>query len=326
MATDSTTQTFNSGTLPPTLPSLSYAELLSNLIQQWAAQTKVSPSLASGDPLLAEFQSIASQGVFIENVLALLSSLTRAQTSTGANLDTWMAQFGFPRLPATYANGPVTLSVLSAHNTDILIPLTTIEQTVGGAIQYQLIADTEQAAYVSGSQNYLLPAGETSISATAQALSPGSLYNVQANQLTQFLSPPPGIDQVTNPGPILNGEDAESDSSYLARFAAYIQSLSKATGPAITSAIDNLQQGITFKLYPNTNNAGQYQQGMFTVVVANSTSALITNISTMLESVAGLTIQYNVLPANVVSGSVSVSIAPTAGYALTDLELPVQRR
>lgn len=312
----------------PVLSTLNYNQVLSNLIGAWAAESGAVPQLLPGDPLLALFQAVSSQIVFLESVAQYVANLTRAQTSTGTDLDSWMAQFDFTRLPAVYAVGAVTLGVNSVHNTSTNVSLNTVVQTVGGAIQYQLIADTTQAAYDPTSQSYVLPANTSSITATAQALAAGSSSNVQAGQLTQFSSPPAGIDTVTNGLAIQNGLDAESDSAFLARFVVYIQNLSKATLGAVEEAITSVQADLDYVVLDNTNAANQFQPGMFTVVIddgsGNPPSTLINAVANAVTAVRGLSILSSVIGPQLVSGTVSLAVRLASGYTLAMVTAPVQ--
>lgn len=312
----------------PVLSTLNYNQVLSNLIGAWAAESGAVPQLLPGDPLLALFQAVSSQIVFLESVAQYVANLTRAQTSTGTDLDSWMAQFDFTRLPAVYAVGPVTLGVNSVHNTSTNVSLNTVVQTVGGAIQYQLIADTTQAAYDPTSQSYVLPANTSSITATAQALAAGSSSNVQAGQLTQFSSPPAGIDTVTNGLAIQNGLDAESDSAFLARFVVYIQNLSKATLGAVEEAITSVQADLDYVVLDNTNAANQFQPGMFTVVIddgsGNPPSTLINAVANAVAAVRGLSILSSVIGPQLVSGTVSLAVRLASGYTLAMVTASVQ--
>ncbi|MCE5387795.1 MAG: baseplate J/gp47 family protein [Acidithiobacillus sp.] len=306
------------------MPTLSFSEFVSNLIALWAANTGTQPQLDPGDPLLAIFQSFSSQAVFLENIAVQLAALTRAQTSTGANLDTWMAQFNFTRLPAVAATGPVVLSVNSPHASDVNIPLTTIIQTVGGAIQYQLVADNTQPAYVSGTQTYVLPAGATSITATAQATVAGSAYNVQANQLIQFAVQPPGIDNVTNPNAILNGVNAETDNAFRARFILYLQGLRQATLPAVEAAVESVQSDLQYVIVPNQQLNGQTQYGYFYVTIWPYTSELQAAVYAAVSQVIALGVQFNVYSSEEITVNISVTIETAAGYTPSVVASAVQ--
>lgn len=315
--------------LPPALPSLSYNQLVQNIINAYAGAVGVSPQLNPGDPLLSFIQGISSQLVYLESVVSQLAAVTRAQTSVGGDLDTWMAQFNFTRLPATFASsGSFSLSVLSVHSTSVSVPVGTVIQTTGGAIQYQLIADTTQSAYNASLNAYVLPAGATSITVTAQALIAGSGGNAQIGQVNAFASQPAGIDNVTNTAAVVNGLDAETDTAFRARFLTYLQSLQRATATAVGNAIMSVQSGLTYTIMDNTNNALQYQEGEFLVVVNDGSghpaSTLLNSVSAAIAAVAPITVQWNVIGPTAVAGTVNLAISLAAGYTISMVQAFVQ--
>ena len=312
----------------PVLPSKTFQQFVSDMIASWASSTGVAPQLMDGDPLLAFFQAVGSQDIFIESVILALIALTRAQTSTGGDLDTWMAQFNFTRLPADFAEGPLTVGVLSAHASATPLPVGTIIQTPGGAISYQVIADTTQAAYSASAGAYILAAGATSMTVSAQASVAGAGSNVQANQLTTFKNPVAGIDTVTNAAAITNGINAETDTAFRARFLLYLSSLARATLSAIESAIESVQQGLDYLVLDNTNVNGVFTPGQFTVVLDNGTgsppSSLLDAVSAAVGAVAGFTIQYNVIAPVLDTVTIVLNVEVAAGATSGTVTAAVQ--
>lgn len=63
----------------------------------------------------------------------------------------------------------------------------------------------------------------------AVAEQPGAAGNVVANTVVSFVSKPAGVDEVTNPGAMVLGTDAESDDALRGRAREYIASLARAT-------------------------------------------------------------------------------------------------
>src|SRR5579862_3396225 len=66
--------------------------------------------LTVGSVLRAVLEANASIALWIQWLIVLVLGTTRAATSNGTDLDSWMADYGLVRLPATPANGIVTLS------------------------------------------------------------------------------------------------------------------------------------------------------------------------------------------------------------------------
>ena len=178
--------------------------------------------------------------MFLQSQAVAVNKLTRAATSEGADLDTFMADFSFPRLPATYAGGVVKFGVNQVKSNDVLIRLGTIIQTEDGTIQYEVIADSNQSGYSDEQGSYILTAGQLSVNVAVKAKLPGSSSNVQAGVLKQIVTGGVGASSVTNLIPIDNGAEAESDEAYRERFKLFINAVNaRTTGAGILSAALN---------------------------------------------------------------------------------------
>src|SRR5690348_5770676 len=97
-----------------TLPTKTFTQFVQDQGASWAASTGQTPVFTSGDVLLALFQAFGLNADYLQALIVQVNNITRAQTSSGADLDSWMNQFNFPRLPATFADGQVTFTKLVA--------------------------------------------------------------------------------------------------------------------------------------------------------------------------------------------------------------------
>lgn len=302
----------------------SEAQIVNDQIAAWAAAVGVTPVFQSGDALLALFQANAVSLDFIQALIQTVSLLTRLATSTGSDVDSFVADYGLTRLPAVAASGSVTLTAAVAPNAPVTIALGTVVQTLGGAIQYTLVADTTQAAYSSAAGAYILPAGQTSITATAQAGVAGAASNVAANALTQFGSGVAGINTVTNASAIASGVNAESDAALRTRFVSYLASLAKATKAAIGYAISSYQLGLTYTIQENISVAGVYTPGMFIVTVDNGTgsppSSLLTALQAAVDAVRPIGSVFLVQGPTVLTASIAFIVTPATGYSKATLD------
>lgn len=321
-----------------TLPVKTFDQFVQDQVSAWANAIGITPALTDGDALLAAFQAFAGQLLFIQSQVQLVVALTRAQTSTGADLDSWMAQFNFTRLPATFAEGEVTFAKNQAATSQVLIPAATLSggvysggttvQTTGGAIQYQVIPDTTQPTYNSALNAYVLAVGQISLTASVQALASGSAYNVSAGQLVQIGSSLAGIDSVTNAAAINNGANAETDSAFLARFPLYLASLAKATEEAILYAATSVQLGLTASALENELPTGATQNGSFTVVVDNGSgttpSGTVTDVYNAVFAVRAFTVQPFVVAATVLTATIVLAVRVASGYVSGTVTANVQ--
>jgi uncharacterized phage protein gp47/JayE len=320
-------------------PTFTQPQLVQNWINAYAAETGVTPNLQPGNIALAYAYADAGQAESLQYMAQVVINFARASTSTGADLDSWMADFGFPRLPAGYAGGTVTFSTPVPLTVNALVPVGAVISTPGGAISYQVIADTTQAAYSVSLNAYVLIAGDTSMNATAQALVAGASYNVQAGQLTQIQATIYGIAAVTNASAIQNGSAAESDTSFRARFVLYINSLSKGTQQAIQAAIEATGGvGLKVALFENVQAVGNPPTsfnspypGNFVALIDNGTgsppSGLLSTIYTALfANVRAFTISYQILPPYVSHPSIvtTIRVNPDSTEATGTVQANVQ--
>lgn len=300
------------------LNTQTYQQYLSNIVSSWAGLLYLSPNLPNGDPLLAIFQSHVLCGImFLQSQIVSVNNLTRAATSTGSDLDSWMNDFGFVRQAAIQASGQVQFSVRSVQSSNILIPVGSIIQTLDGTIQYQVIADTNQAGYSSVLNAYVLNSGSLSVNATVQALVAGVASNVQIGALAQLVSPITGISFVTNLASISNGANAESDAAFRIRFQLAFNSVNARTTPAgILSAALNVAGVVAVSLIENYDQYENPRPGYGVIVIDDGSgsppSSLITAVSNAVSAVnapvRGFTIQSLVIGPTLALVSIALNI------------------
>lgn len=295
-----------------TLPTKSLATFVGDMVATWGSDTGIVPTFESGDVLLALWQSVATQMTFLQAQIQIVLALTRAQTSNGSDLDSWMGQFGFTRLPGTYATTTETFIKLIAASSPVNVPVGAVVQTLGGAIQYQVVADTTQATYNASASAYILPAGATTLSATVQALVAGSTGNVGTGAISQLGSSVPGIDQVTNGAPVTNGQNAETDTQFRARFVLWLGTLARATRAAILAAAQGVQQGVQVTLEENILPSGAALYGCFTAIIDDGTgnppASLLTSVYTAVDAVRAFSVQPFVTAPTVMSVTISITV------------------
>lgn len=315
------------------LVTQNFQDFVTNYIAAFASQTGVTPVLNSGDPLEGLADAEATNCMFLQFQAQSTTFFARAQTCVGPDLDSFCAQFNFFRQGAQFASGQVTLSIPLPAVTQIVIPVGTIVQTTAGAIQYQLIADTNQAAYNAGLQAYVLPVNATSITASVKALVAGSASNVQEGQLVTFGSSAYGVTAVTNLAPITNGADQQSDANFLAAFENYIQSLSKGTYLAILSACQQTFPDYTYTIinvnpYGALDYLGNPIAGWFTVIVNNPGETVpsgdITTLFNALDNVVAYPVQYSVIAATPVLPPIQLDVSTVPNAVASVVEAAVQ--
>ncbi len=262
------------------------------LVQQFAAAAQgAAASLLDftvGSISRALGEGCASIALWLQWIAIQILQMTRAATSTGSQLDSWMADFSLTRLPAVASTGPVTFSRFTPSSS-ALLPVGAEVKTADGSRIFSVIIDTTNSLWNASQNGFLIPAGTASGTCTVQDvttdasgnLSVGTAGNVAAGAISLLASAIPGIDTVTNPVAFTNGIDAETDAALRARFANYIQTRSLATDSAVAYAIQSVQQSLTWAIQEN-EAGGSYQPGNFVVTVddgsGNPPTALLNSV------------------------------------------------
>ena len=297
-------------------------QTFSTLVQNMAASVQSAASQAFdvtvGSTVRAILEANASVALWMQWLILQVLQSTRAATSNGADLDTWMADFTLTRLPAVAATGTVTFSRYTATMPALIAPGVLV-RTGDGAQTFSVVADTTNAAWNSQSAAYTLAAGISSITVPVAAQVPGSAGNVQAATVTLLATAVPGVDAVVNASPFTNGLDAETDAAFRARFQSFIQSRSRATPWAVGYAVATVQQGLQYTVQENVNTAGSPVMGSFVVTVddgsGNPSSALLSAVRSAVDLVRPIGSVFTVQSPTIVPAAVTLSILAAVGAA-----------
>jgi len=128
-------------------------------------------------------------------------------SKSGADLDAFVALFGFARLPAKRASGAILLQRSSPAPSSIFVPAGSQVATVDSP---PIVVQTAAPA--------VFPQGAITASVAVQAVVGGSNGNLSSNLLIRWMTPIEGIVAVTNPAPLTGGADAETDDQLKERF------------------------------------------------------------------------------------------------------------
>jgi uncharacterized phage protein gp47/JayE len=287
-------------------------------------------NFTTGSVLRALTEAVADVCLFIQTQIMQVLAQTRASTSSGSDLDTWAADYGFLRLAATDATGQVTFSRYSP-TAQAIVPVGAQVQSADGTQQFTVLADTTNTAYsatVIAGGGFIIAANVSSVTVTVQAQNAGAQGNVLAGVITQILQAISGVDTVTNGAAFTNGLDAESDIAMRARFILYITSLSKATKNAVAAAILSVQQGLTYTLTEDLTYTGSAAPGTFYVVVDNGTgapgSAIVNLVYAAIDAVRAVGISFAVYQPVVITANWSLTITVGSAYVKATYQPIVQ--
>lgn len=266
---------------------------------------------AIGSLLRACAESNASILQWLQQLIVTLLATTRASTSSGADLDSWMADFGFYRLSASFSTGSVTYSRFTP-TVSALVPIGAIVGSTDGSQQYTVTIDTTNSMYNAGLGGYLIPAGTASATVPVVASTAGAGGNALIGTVTVIVGSIGGIDTVTNAAAFAGGVDQEEDSPFRARFVLWVQSLSKGTKAAIEYALASMQQGVSYTLTENHDYSGNILYGYFYAVVDDGSGAppgsFLVTAGAAIESAMAFTTRYGVFPPALVTANVGLTI------------------
>lgn len=283
-------------------------EQMAAAVQGAATQTL---DLAVGSVLRAVLEANASLGLWLQWLIVETLQATRLATSSGPDCDSFGADFGFTRLPATPASGFVSFGrfapVLSAF-----VPVGAVAMTSDGSQSFAVTADATNPAYSASLGGYALAAGIAAIDLPVTASVAGAAGNVLAGAIGLLASAIPGIDTVSNAAPLTGGLDAESDTAFKARFGNYLASLSRATVGAIEEAVAGVQQGLSVSISENIDQTGAASPGNFIVTVDNGTGAppasLLATVQQAVDAVRPVGTRFAVQGPVVTTANVSLTL------------------
>ena len=281
---------------------------------QSSATTLVDVSV--GSVVRAIFEANASVVLWIQWLILQVLQTTRASTSTGSDLDSWMLDFGLSRLPAVASTGIVTFSRF-APNLAATIPVGSIVKTSDGSLSFSVTEDDTLSIWQPASSGYIIPGGVPSADLPVMCSTYGSIGNVLSGAINVISSSLPGVDQVNNANPLSNGVDAEIDQAFRSRFQGYLASRSRATLGALQNAIANVRQGLDVAIEQNTGPGGGPLVGALLVIVDDGTgypsTDLLSSVASAVDAVRPVGTTFAVVPPQVLI--VNVSLAAEFGSA-----------
>ena len=271
-----------------------------------------------GSVLLAIAQAAASVGLWLQSIALQILLVTRASTSTGADLDSFVGDYGLTRDPAVAAIYAETFARFTDTST-AYIPNGTQVQTADGTQTYAVVGDPTNPAY-DGSAGYNLPSGTPSVTIPVQNLVGGVGGNVSTGAISVLLTAIPGVDTVNNASgtPTTAGVAAESDAALRIRFQDFLASLASATLTAINTAIDGVQAGLTWVVNPNVNVDNSSHPGYLTIIVDDGSgdppSSLIAAVAVAVQAVVAEGITFGVFGPSLVIVNYTATLTVLTGF------------
>ena len=267
--------------------------------------------LTVGSVLRAILEANASIALWMQWLILQVLQSTRAATSSGGDLDSWMADFSLSRLPASASSGKVTFSRFTP-TLGTLIPVGASVRTADGNQTFSVIADATIPTFSPSQNGYVVGKGVTSIDVPVQSTTAGAAANIQAGSAVRLGTAIPGVDSVTNALPFQNGLDAETDINFRTRFVNYINSRSRATTLAVGNAVESIKQGLQYVVQENQDTSGAWRPGSFVVTVDDGSGlpsdTLLTTVAGAIEAVRPVGSQFAIQPPAITKADISLTI------------------
>ena len=301
-----------------TLPTRSFATIVQNIAAGVQGRASALINFAIGATLRAVAEGFAGVVLWLQTMILQLLLTTRAATSTGSDLDSFVADFGMTRLGAQAATGQVIYSRLSASASAPFIPVGATINTADGTQTFAVTADPTNAAYSATLGGYTMPSMTTALTVPVAASVAGSGGNIAANSLTTSTTPITGVDLVTNAAAFTNGADAESDPALRVRFQAFILGLARGDHYGLAYAIKSIAVNVEYSLVESYDYSGNWSPGSYYVVCDDGSgapsAAFVAAVTTAVQSVRPLGTVANVFATVAVPANVSMTLTTATGY------------
>jgi uncharacterized phage protein gp47/JayE len=293
-----------------------FTSFVANMVAQARAAATVALDTSVGSIPLALMQSVGGACLWLQGLVLQVLAQSRASTSVGADLDSWMADFSFARLGAKFSSGQAVFSRFVPTN-QAIIPVGALVATGVGGVQYAVTADPTNPAYSPnalglGLGGFTIAAGVSSLAVLVTAVVAGSAGNIAPNTLAAILQPISQVDTVGNTALFNGGTDAEADVAYRVRFQAFILQLFKSTNAAIAFAIAMAQQGLTWNILENRTVSGMFAPGSFVVIVddgsGNPPTSLLNAVGTLVDRARALGVTFSVTGPSIVTANVAMTL------------------
>lgn len=300
-----------------TLNTKSFAQIVRD--QATAIQARASGliNFSIGAVLRSVAEANAGVVLWLQGMILQVLTVTRAATSIGVDLDSFVNDYGLTRLGATAATGAVTFSRFTPTSS-AFIPVGNRVQTADFTQTFYVSVDTTNTAYSALLNGYTIPAAVASLTVPVVAQSPSVASNVAANSISVILDSMIGVDTINNALAFTGGTSGESDASLRTRFVAYINSLSKGTEAAIAFAVQSVQLGMQLQIFENQQPGGAADFGNVTVYVDDGTGSIpsttLAAASSAAQAVRAAGVRMSVLAATKLVANTTMTIVTAPAY------------
>lgn len=309
------------------LTTLTFAQFQQLFATQYSAVAAIPANTNPGSTLGAIANADAILALNVQGELIYINGISRLATSFGADVDSFVNPFNVFRIQSGPSAGAVTCSTPSVATAQVVVPVGGIFSTANGLL-FQIVADPTNSTtfFNAGLNGYVIAIGTSSCNVLVVCLTPGSIGNVQAGQISQIFgtSTTPslaGISSVSNAAAFTSGIDVETDAALKTRFALLMSTGPVATANAFAAAILAVQAGLTYTIGDAVTNLNVAAPGFVSVFVNVNGSgvaapgSLITAVqNSLVNNVKAAGITVNTYGPTLVAVTAAANLKIAAGF------------
>jgi uncharacterized phage protein gp47/JayE len=309
------------------LPTRDFTDIVRDMSSAITSSAGRLIDISIGSVLRAIIEANAAIVLWAQWLVLLTLQTTRAGTSTGTDLDSWMADFSLSRLPAMTASGIATFSRFTATAT-AFVPAGTLIKTQDGSITFAIAIDDSNPTWQPVLNTYCLASGVVSIDLQIVASAAGLSGNVLANTIAVLASAVPGIDNVNNETATSGGADPETDGAFRVRFANFFAARSRATVDAIAYAISLVGPDLKYVIQENVDAAGNIRLGNMLIVIDNGSGVLaqtlVDSLSFAIQVVRPIGTTFSIQPPQIIQVRVTLTVLLRSESPVSTIQAKLQ--
>lgn len=305
----------------------SFSTIVSNSVTAAQGACASLLDLGIGSAGRALLESVSGVGLWLQYVALQINTRIYLTTSQGADIDTWVGQFGMTRLNGVAATGQATFTSFTPDQQSATIPVGALIKT-GATVIYAVTEDTANQWWSTTAGAYVRPAGTQSITVPIQCQTIGATGNVSAGAICLLGTAIPGIDSVTNNDAVVNGSDGETDSDLIDRFPLWLESTATACVAAIENAIIGTRANLTYSLLDGEAADQTTRAGYFTAIIDDGTGdvpdELISQVYSNIDAVRACGVGFGVVRSIRFEVTVSMTVTVPAHSDLALIQSAIQ--
>ena len=246
--------------------------------------------------------SVAYELANIKDVdLDVIADRVFVKTATGEWLDKVGADYGLPRRQSSASY--------------VYLEIDGIE---GASVNQTIKATYNNLVFTVQEYNKIGESGSVTVKAKCETL--GTIGNVPANTITEFLTQYQGLTSVNNPEPAYDGFDVEGDETYRQRILDYLAEDATNANESQYRQWAMSVTGVQKAVIKSAEDMGAGNVGVYiSAIDAEVSQELIDSVKSYIESVQPINATLIVNALNYVDMDVSATIVLKTGYTIDEV-------